>query len=125
MRKIILTAAILGLSSTMAFAQTTATFADIDTDTSGDASLVELQVFWPDFTQETFTAADTDASGGLSADELTAISTGMTGDPAASTGAGSVGNPSGSDGTPADDDNEDSTMGDTEGTESLSPTAGD
>lgn len=65
------------LISTTALAQgTTANPVDIltvDTDRSGEVSLVEAQVVWPDLTEEAFKAADTDASGGLNAQELATL----------------------------------------------------
>ena len=75
------TLAALGLSATVAFAQTPTNFADVDTDANGELSFVELQVAWPDITQAEFDAADTDLSGGLSTDELNSLQ------PAALTGA--------------------------------------
>jgi len=73
MNKIALSLAVLGLSATAAFAQTPTSFADVDTDANGELSFAELQVAWPDLTQEEFTAADADLSGGLNVDELNSI----------------------------------------------------
>lgn len=73
MNKFILGVAALGLSATAAFAQSPASFADVDTDANGELSFVELQVAWPDLTQEEFDAADLDKSGGLSVDELNSL----------------------------------------------------
>ena len=78
------TLAILGLSSTLAFAQTPTSFADVDTDASGELSFAELQVAWPDLTQAEFDGADTDASGGLTAEELNGLQPpALTGEPTA------------------------------------------
>lgn len=73
MRKIALTAAVLGLTATAAFAQTPTTFADVDADGNGELSLVELQAVWPDLTDAEFGGADVDVSGGLSTDELNSL----------------------------------------------------
>ena len=82
MHKIALSFAILGLSAGAAFAQMDMSFADVDTDASGEVSLAELQVHWPDVTPEEFAAADSDTSSGLSADEFDALQAGMTPDAA-------------------------------------------
>ena len=82
MHKIALSFAILGLSAGAAFAQMDMSFADVDTDASGEVSLAELQVHWPDVTPEDFAAADSDTSSGLSADEFDALQAGMTPDAA-------------------------------------------
>ncbi len=73
MHKIALSLAAFGLSATAAFAQTPTTFADVDTDASGELSLAELQVAWPDLSQEEFNTADADVSSGLSTTELGAL----------------------------------------------------
>jgi hypothetical protein len=73
MHKIALSFAVLGLSAGAAFAQTPTTFADVDADASGELSLVELQVVWPDLTEAEFTGADVDVSGGLSAEEVNSL----------------------------------------------------
>ena len=73
MNKIALSLAVLGLTASTAFAQTPTTFADVDADASGELSLVELQVVWPDLTEAEFTGADVDASGGLSAEEVNSL----------------------------------------------------
>jgi len=83
MRKIAMSFAILGMSAGAAFAQMDTPFADIDTDTSGEINFAELQVSWPDTTQEAFDAADTDASGGLSTEEFDALQASMTPEAAA------------------------------------------
>jgi hypothetical protein len=75
MRKIALGIAALSFAAAVpVMAQETAAmaFADIDTDGDGVITLAELQVAWPDFLEEDFTAADTDASGGFSEEEYTA-----------------------------------------------------
>lgn len=62
------------LLSTAAFAQgAVVDIATVDTDKSGEVSLVEAQVVWPDLTEEAFKAADKDASGGLNAEELATL----------------------------------------------------
>lgn len=73
MNKIALTMAAFGLATTAAFAQTPTSFADVDTDASGELSFAELQVVWPDLTQVEFDTADANGSGGLSADELNTL----------------------------------------------------
>ena len=73
MHKIALSLAVLGLTASTAFAQTPTTFADVDAVASGELSLVELQVVWPDLTEAEFTGADVDASGGLSAEEVNSL----------------------------------------------------
>ncbi len=72
MKKLLITLAAIGLSSA-AFAQVAAvTFASVDTDASGGASLVEAQVAWPDLTQEAFDAADANKDGSLDQAEFDA-----------------------------------------------------
>lgn len=72
MKKILVSVLALGLA-TSAMAQTAAPdFAAADADKSGDISLAEAQVVWPDLTADAFTAADTDASGALSQEEFDA-----------------------------------------------------
>lgn len=73
MYKIAMTAAVLGLTATAAFAQTPTSFVDVDADGNGELSLVELQVVWPDLTDVEFSGADVDVSGGLSADEINSL----------------------------------------------------
>lgn len=73
MHKIALSFAILGLSAGAAFAQTPTSFVDVDADGNGELSLVELQVVWPDLTEDEFNSADADVSAGLSADELNSL----------------------------------------------------
>ena len=46
--------------------------ADVDTDGNGTFSFVELQVAYPDLTEETFAAIDTNADGEADMDEVTA-----------------------------------------------------
>lgn len=73
MRKFALALAAVGAFALPAVAQTPLTFADVDSDGNGELSFVELQVVWPDLTQEEFDAADADMSGGLSPDELNSL----------------------------------------------------
>lgn len=73
MHKIVLSLVVLGFSATAALAQTPTSFVDVDADANSELSFVELQVAWPDLTQEEFDAADTDLSGGLNADELNSL----------------------------------------------------
>lgn len=73
MHKIAVSLAILGLSAGAALAQTPTTFADVDSDNSGELSFVELQAVWPDLTQDEFDIADRDNSGGLNVDELNSL----------------------------------------------------
>ncbi|SEQ25620.1 EF hand [Devosia sp. YR412] len=73
MHKLALTLAAFGLATAAAIAQTPTTFADVDTDASGELSFAELQVVWPDLSQAEFDAADADGSGGLSVEELNSV----------------------------------------------------
>ena len=73
MKKIVLTSLFaLGLT-TAAMAQAATDFASVDTDISGAVSITEVQVAWPDLTQEVFTSADADGNGELSVDEYNAL----------------------------------------------------
>ncbi len=76
MKKILITIAALGLTAGVAVAQDVPTFAAADSDASGDVTLAEAQVVWPDLTQEAFDAADTDKSGSLNQAEYDALSAG-------------------------------------------------
>ncbi|MCP8882781.1 hypothetical protein NIM87_04665 [Devosia sp. XJ19-1] len=73
MRKFALGLVALSLAAAPALAQTPMTFADVDTDASGELSFLELQAVWPDLTEDEFNAVDLDLSGGLNADELNAL----------------------------------------------------
>lgn len=73
MHKIALSLAVLGLTTSAAFAQTPTSFADVDTDGNGELSFAELQVAWPDLTQAEFDTADVDGTTGLSVDELNSL----------------------------------------------------
>lgn len=73
MRKFAIALAALGAFAMPALAQTPLTFADVDADANGELSFLELQVVWPDLTQEEFDAADLDQSGGLNVDELNGL----------------------------------------------------
>jgi len=73
MNKIILSLALAGFASAPTLAQQSMTFADVDTDGSGELSLTELQVAWPDIAQAEFDNGDVDASGGLSVAELNSL----------------------------------------------------
>jgi hypothetical protein len=64
MKKLLITVAAIGLTSA-ALAQGAVSFASVDTDTSAGVSLAEVQVVWPDVTQEAFDAADTNKDGQL------------------------------------------------------------
>ena len=68
MKRIIALAAILGLGAGAALAQTMVE----DTDGDGVYSLEELQVAFPELTDEVFTTVDTNADGVVDADELAA-----------------------------------------------------
>jgi len=48
-------------------------FVALDTDANGKLSLEEVQVAWPDLSQQQFEAADTDHDGALSEDEANAL----------------------------------------------------
>lgn len=63
--------AVMSLFAGSALAQTT--FADIDTDGSGELSYQETVVAIPDLSEADFAAADADQSGGLSIDEVSAL----------------------------------------------------
>jgi len=73
MHKIALSLAVIGLTTTTAFAQTPTTFAEVDTDANGELSFAELQLPWPDLSQTEFDAADADGSGGLTVEELNSL----------------------------------------------------
>ena len=74
MKKMLVSAlVVLGLSTSLAFAQTPTSFADVDSDGNGELSYAELQLVWSDLTQQEFDAADADGSGGLSPDELNTL----------------------------------------------------
>lgn len=70
MKKFLVSVAAVGFT-TMAMAQAV-DFATADADLSGDVSLTEAQILWPELTEEGFAAADTDASGSLSQEEFDA-----------------------------------------------------
>jgi len=63
----------LTLLAAPALAQTPLTFADVDTDGSGELSFEELRAVWPDLTMDEFMAADLDMNGALSAEELNGL----------------------------------------------------
>lgn len=71
MKKLLVSIVALGFS-TAVMAQAATDFASVDTDTSGDISLTEAQVVWPDMTEEAYNAADADQSGSLSQEEYDA-----------------------------------------------------
>jgi hypothetical protein len=73
MHRLALSLAVIGLTATAAFAQTPTSFADVDTDANGELSFAELQLIWPDLTQQEFDGADSDGSGGLTPDELNTL----------------------------------------------------
>lgn len=73
MHKFALSLAVLGLATSAVMAQTPTTFADVDTDGNSELSFAELQVVWPDLTEQEFTVADGDGSGGLNVDELNSL----------------------------------------------------
>ncbi len=60
--------AILGLSAAPLMAETMID----DTDSSGTYSMEEMQVAYPDLTEEQFAEVDTDESGDVTPEELTA-----------------------------------------------------
>jgi len=70
MRKIALGLLAAGLFAAPAFAQTPLTFVDVDSNGDGRLSYEELQLVWPDLTQDEFVSADVDAAGGLTPDQL-------------------------------------------------------
>lgn len=73
MKKIMLSLAVLSLSAAGAYAQAATDFASVDADQSGEISWTELQVAFPDLTEEQFTAADLDKSAGLNAEEFATL----------------------------------------------------
>lgn len=76
MRKILITFAAIGLTTSFAVAQDVPAFAGADGDASGDVTLAEAQAVWPDLTQEAFDAADADKSGSLNQTEFDALAAG-------------------------------------------------
>lgn len=73
MHKFALSLAVLGLATTATLAQTPTSFAEVDSDATGELSFAELQLVWTDLTQTEFDTADADASGGLTPDELNTL----------------------------------------------------
>lgn len=73
MRKLALSFVAFAFASTAAFAQTPVTFAQLDTDGDGRLSFAELQVAWPDLTQEEFNAVDAEGLGSLTPDQLNTL----------------------------------------------------
>jgi len=72
MKKLIIAATAIGLSSA-AFAQASApTFAQVDADGSGGVTLTELQAVWPELTAEAVATADANADGQLDQAEFDA-----------------------------------------------------
>ena len=64
MKKLFVAVLAIGLGSTSAaWAQLASDFIAVDSDASGDVTLVEAQIVWADLTQEAFGAADTNADG--------------------------------------------------------------
>ena len=70
MRKLALGLMAAGLLATPVLAQAPLTFVDVDSNGDGRLSYEELQIVWPDLTQEEFVAADVDGAGGLTPDQL-------------------------------------------------------
>lgn len=89
MKKLIITTvAALALSTGIAVAQdamapANVSFVDADADKTGDVTLAEAQVVWPDLTQEAFTAADANKDGSLDQQEYDALAAGTTPPPSA------------------------------------------
>lgn len=73
MRRLVLSLAVLGLTTGAALAQTPTSFTDVDTDANGELSFAELAAVWPDLSQAEFDGADADTSGGLSPQELNVL----------------------------------------------------
>ena len=71
MKRLLISIVAIGFS-TAVMAQDATDFAAVDTDTSGDISLMEAQVVWPDLTEDAYKAADLDQSGSLSQEEYEA-----------------------------------------------------
>lgn len=70
MKKLLIAAAVLGATSTLALA---ADFAAVDADGSGAVSMDEAKAAMPDLTDEAFQAADADGSGDLSPEEFATL----------------------------------------------------
>lgn len=73
MKKLVLGLTVLAFAAAPALAQTPLTFADVDTDGSGELSFEELIAVWPDLTRDEFMAVDLDMNGSLNVDELNAL----------------------------------------------------
>jgi Ni/Co efflux regulator RcnB len=71
MKKLLVSIVAIGFS-TAVMAQAATDFASVDTDVSGDVSLTEAQVVWPDLAEDAYAAADTDQNGSLSQEEYDA-----------------------------------------------------
>lgn len=71
MKRFLVSIVAIGFSAA-ALAQAATDFASVDTDASGDISLTEAQVVWPDLTEDAYKAADLDQSGSLSQEEYDA-----------------------------------------------------
>lgn len=71
MKRLLVSIVAIGFS-TAVMAQAATDFVSVDTDTSGDISLTEAQVVWPDLTEDAYKAADIDQSGSLSQEEYDA-----------------------------------------------------
>ncbi|MGB3028248.1 hypothetical protein [Paradevosia shaoguanensis] len=76
MKKLLLmTAAAITLSAGGALAQNTPDFATTDGDKSGEATLSELILRYPDVSEAQFNTADADKSGGLNEKEFLMVVT--------------------------------------------------
>lgn len=73
MRALALGLAALAAALSPTLAQQPLTFAEVDTDGSGELSFEELIAVWPNLLQEEFDRADVNMNGSLSADELNAL----------------------------------------------------
>jgi hypothetical protein len=71
-RTTLLLASILGLAALPALAQDAAAPEIADTDGNGTWSLAELQVAYPDMTEESFTTIDANTDGAVDQAELAA-----------------------------------------------------
>jgi len=76
MKKLLVTALVLGLGSSAALAQAAPTdFATIDADKDGAVTLTEAQAVWPQLTEEIFKAADVNADAKVDQAEYEAFLT--------------------------------------------------
>jgi hypothetical protein len=76
MKKLVLALSVLGLAVAPALAQTTPTFATVDANGDGQASMDKIKAAGVNLTEEQFASADADGSGSLSEEEYTKATAG-------------------------------------------------